>query len=300
MAESTRPEDRAKIDAVLDQLAARTPISAIRVGISGAPGAGKSTLIESLGIHLLKLGHRVAVLAIDPSSGRSGGSILGDKTRMPTLATSNHAFVRPSPAGRSLGGVARATGAAVMLCEAAGFDVILVETVGVGQSETAVSDITDLFLLLIAPAAGDDLQGIKRGVMELADVIAVTKHDGVLAAVAETTASAYAGAQSLLRPKHQGYSVPTLTVSGLTGDGITPMWTEIELIHQKMRSTGLLESLRSNQAEAAFWAELSANAEDSHQAAVAEDPSLASLVEQVSSRLRHPRSAAREFWGRTQ
>ncbi len=299
LAESTRPEDREQIDQILDEIVARKPASSIRVGISGAPGAGKSTLIESLGRHLLDLGHRVAVLAVDPSSGRSGGSILGDKTRMPTLSTSTEAFVRPSPAGRSLGGVARATGAGVLLCEAAGFDVILVETVGVGQSETAVSDITDLFLLLIAPAAGDDLQGIKRGVMELADLIAVTKHDGDLKTIAETTASAYAGALSLLRPKHGGYQVQTHMVSGLDGSGITELWEQIRSTHERMASSGLLDSIRAAQNETAFWAELMANVQDAHIEAAANDRSLGELVELVSRGSRHPRSAAREFWDRT-
>ena len=281
---------------VLDSLSVRDGLLTTRIGVSGAPGVGKSTLIESLGMQLVEQGHRVAVLAIDPTSGRSGGSILGDKTRMPQLATHPNAFIRPSPAGSSLGGVARTTGASILLCEAAGFDTILVETVGVGQSETAVADITDLFLLLVAPAAGDDLQGIKRGVMELADVVAVTKHDGALKTIAEVTAGAYAGALSLIRPKHASVPVPTLTVSALSNDGLSELLTSLAQTHKMLADSGLLQDLRSTQAAAAFWAELAAGASDAHRRAMASDPGLAQLVEQVSAGQRHPRSAASQFW----
>jgi LAO/AO transport system kinase len=281
---------------VLDSLASRDAPRTMRIGVSGAPGAGKSTLIESLGMHLVGLGHRVAVLAIDPTSGRSGGSILGDKTRMSELATNSNAYVRPSPAGSSLGGVARTTGASILLCEAAGFDTILVETVGVGQSETAVADITDLFLLLVAPAAGDDLQGIKRGVMELADVVAVTKHDGPLRPIAEVTASAYAGALSLIRPKHASLSVPTLNVSAVANEGIAQLWSTLADTHQAMVEHGLIQDLRTTQAASAFWAELAARASEAHRRAAAGNPELALLVEQVSAGHRHPRSAASQFW----
>ncbi|MDB0047716.1 methylmalonyl Co-A mutase-associated GTPase MeaB, partial [Porticoccaceae bacterium] len=177
LVESTRADHRQQAAALLEALMPDTGKS-IRLGISGVPGVGKSTFIEAFGNHLIKLGHKVAVLAVDPTSAVTGGSILGDKTRMETLAFAENAFVRPSPAGKTLGGVTRRTRESLLLCEAAGFDVILVETVGVGQSETAVADMTDMFLLLLLPAGGDELQGIKRGIMELADLILVNKSDG--------------------------------------------------------------------------------------------------------------------------
>lgn len=296
MAESSRPEDQTAVDEVLDAVVIRERAPTIRVGISGAPGAGKSTLIEALGQMVVAAGHRLAVLAIDPSSDRTGGSILGDKTRMPRLSADSRAFVRPSPAGATRGGIARATGAAVILCEAAGFDVVIVETVGVGQNETAVGDITDLFVLLVGPAAGDDLQGIKRGVMELADIVVVTKHDGPLRSMSESTAAAYSGAMSLLRTKHAGFAVPTLTVSALTGESIDDLWNEITNMHYRLVTSGLLESLRSTQAEAAFWAELTSRTQDDFRQALANNPSLVTIVGEVSRGKRHPRSAATEFW----
>src|SRR5690348_14604418 len=190
LVESTKPADREKAEELLSAVLPDAG-RAIRLGISGAPGAGKSTFIEAFGGYLTKQGHKVAVLAVDPSSRRSGGSILGDKTRMEKLARDTNAFIRPSPAGTTLGGVARRTREAMLLTEAAGFDVVIVETVGVGQSETAVSEMVDLFVLLLAPGGGDDLQGIKRGVMELADLVIVTKADGELAAVARRTEADY-------------------------------------------------------------------------------------------------------------
>jgi LAO/AO transport system kinase len=193
LAESTRPDHREEAVALLDELLPSTG-GAIRVGISGAPGAGKSTFIEALGLHLVDHGHRLAVLAVDPSSRRSGGSILGDKTRMEMLSRRSEAFIRPSPSGGTLGGVARRTREALLLCEAAGHDVVLVETVGVGQSEVAVAGMVDVFVLLLAPGAGDDLQGVKRGIVELADVVVVNKADGDLAAAAERTAADSANA----------------------------------------------------------------------------------------------------------
>ena len=192
----------------------------MRVGISGTPGAGKSTFIDELGSRLTAAGHRVAVLAVDPSSRRSGGSIMGDKTRMERLARDPRAFIRPSPSGGTLGGVARRTREAALLCEAAGFDVVLVETVGVGQSETVVADMVDCFVLLAAPGGGDELQGIKRGIMELADVIVVNKADGDLEPAARRAVADYGYAVHLLRPKHPGWTVPVVAVSALTGAGI--------------------------------------------------------------------------------
>ena len=207
LVESTRADHRADAEALLAEVLPHVG-GAVRVGISGAPGAGKSTFIEALGGHLVEHDHRVAVLAVDPSSTRSGGSILGDKTRMEQLTRSPNAFVRPSPTGGTLGGVARRTREALLLCEAAGFDVVLVETVGVGQSEVKVAAMVDLFLVLVAPGGGDELQGLKRGIMELADLVVVNKADGDLAATAAHTAADYAAALHLVRPAHQGVGLP--------------------------------------------------------------------------------------------
>ncbi len=219
LVESTKPSDRDKAESVLAELLPAAG-GAMRLGISGSPGAGKSTFIEAFGRHLTGQGKSVAVLAVDPSSRRSGGSILGDKTRMEKLARDPDAFIRPSPAGETLGGVARRTREALLLVEAAGFDVVLVETVGVGQSETAVSDMVDLFVLLVPPGGGDDLQGIKRGVMELADLVLVTKADGDLTAAANRAAADYHAALHLMRPKYKGVSLSMCwKVYALEGEG---------------------------------------------------------------------------------
>ena len=200
LVESTRPADRSAALGLLEALPA--PASGtLRIGISGSPGVGKSTFIEAFGLRAVEAGHRIAVLTIDPSSRLAGGSILGDKTRMAELSQRPEAFIRPTPAGRTLGGVARRTREAIVLCEAAGFDVVVVETVGVGQSETAVAGMTDLFLLLLAPLAGDELQGIKRGVMELADLVLVNKADGAQADAAGRTVAEYRNALHLMRPR---------------------------------------------------------------------------------------------------
>ncbi|MFM8305353.1 MAG: methylmalonyl Co-A mutase-associated GTPase MeaB [Actinomycetota bacterium] len=226
LVESTRSDDRDAADALLTDVMASTG-GAIRIGISGAPGSGKSTLIEALGMHVIDAGHRVAVLAVDPSSSRTGGSILGDKTRMEVLSRHPAAFVRPSPAGSTLGGVARRTREAMLLCEAAGFDVVIVETVGVGQSETAVADMVDCFVLLIAPAGGDELQGIKRGIVELADVVVVNKADGALEPVATATASDYAAALHLVRPRSAEWAPRVVLCSALEHRGIDGLWSGI-------------------------------------------------------------------------
>jgi LAO/AO transport system kinase len=227
LVESTRASDREAADRLLTEVMPRTG-EAIRIGISGAPGSGKSTLIEALGMHVVDAGHRVAVLAVDPSSSRTGGSILGDKTRMEELSRHPAAFVRPSPAGRTLGGVARRTREAMLLCEAAGFDVVLVETVGVGQSETAVADMVDCFVLLIAPAAGDELQGIKRGIVELADIVVVNKADGSLAPIASATAADYTAALQLVRPRSIRWTPRVVSCSALERRGIDDLWASIE------------------------------------------------------------------------
>ena len=257
LVESTRADHRHEADALLTELMPKTG-AAIRVGISGAPGAGKSTFIEALGLHVIDAGHSVAVLAVDPSSTRTGGSILGDKTRMGELTKREHAFVRPSPTGGTLGGVARRTREAMLLCEAAGFDVVLVETVGVGQSEVAVEGMVDCFLLLIAPGAGDELQGIKRGIIELADVVAVNKADGELANVASITASDYANALRLITPKTPRWTPRVVVCSALEGRGIDECWHAVEEHHEALTADGALGAWRSEQAKAWMWAEVSA------------------------------------------
>jgi LAO/AO transport system kinase len=262
LVESTKASDRDTAEALLTALLPRTGKS-VRLGISGAPGAGKSTFIEAFGQYLTGEGHKVAVLAIDPSSRRSGGSILGDKTRMEKLARDPNAFIRPSPAGTTLGGVARRTREAMLLAEASGFDVVMVETVGVGQSETAVSDMVDLFVLLVSPGGGDDLQGIKRGVMELADMIVVTKADGDLKAAANRAAADYHAALHLMRPKYKDVSPDVLKVSALENAGIAQAWDAIRALHEKLAKGGHLKRLRRSQAQRWFWNEV--------QAALAED-----------------------------
>jgi LAO/AO transport system kinase len=255
LVESTREDHRAEARALLDALLPRTG-SSVRVGVSGAPGAGKSTLIEALGLHAIDEGHQVAVLAVDPSSSRSGGSILGDKTRMSELGRRPEAFIRPSPSGGTLGGVARRTREALLVCEAAGFDVVLVETVGVGQSEVAVADLVDLFVLVAPPGAGDELQGIKRGIMELADVIVVNKADGDLVAAARRAASDLRKAVHLLRPKRPGVTVEVLLASALEGTGVPEAWALITTGVEQLRASGALAELRGQQAVAWMWDEV--------------------------------------------
>jgi LAO/AO transport system kinase len=256
LVESTRDDHRDEADALLAELMPRTG-GAIRVGISGAPGAGKSTLIEAVGLRLVDGGHRVAVLAIDPSSPRGGGAILGDKTRMGELTRREAAFVRPSPTGGTLGGVTRRTREALLLCEAAGFDVVIVETVGVGQSEVAVDGMVDCFCLLISPGGGDELQGIKRGIMELADVVVVNKADGDLEPVAKATAADYTNALHLLRPKHASWAARVVVCSALTGAGIDDVWTAVAEQHAALDGAGELTARRAEQARSWMWAELS-------------------------------------------
>jgi LAO/AO transport system kinase len=255
LVESTRSDRRAQAAALLDAVLPATG-GAVRVGVSGTPGAGKSTFIDELGSHLTAAGHRVAVLAVDPSSRRSGGSIMGDKTRMERLARDRQAFIRPSPSGGTLGGVARRTREAAMLCEAAGFDVVLVETVGVGQSETVVADMVDCFVLVAAPGGGDELQGIKRGIMELADVIVVNKADGDLLPAARRAVADHRHAVHLLRPKHPGWTVPVLPASALHGTGIDDIWAEVERFEAHLRVDGGLDRLRSEQSVAWMWTEM--------------------------------------------
>ena len=253
--ESTRPDHRADAEALLETLLPHTGNS-VRLGISGVPGVGKSTFIESFGLHLIDRGHRMAILAVDPSSKRSGGSILGDKTRMAELSRRSEAYIRPSPAGTTLGGVARRTREAMHVCEAAGFDVIVVETVGVGQSETAVADMVDMFVLLLLPGGGDELQGIKRGIVELADLVVVNKADGDLAAQASRTASDYAHAVRLLRPASAEWQVEVLRCSALKGKGIPEIWDAIGRYRDKLGAVGEIAKRRGEQARAWMWGEI--------------------------------------------
>jgi len=255
LVESTREDHRAAADELLEILLGYTGDS-IRIGITGVPGVGKSTFIEAFGLHVIGQGHRVAVLAVDPSSKRSGGSILGDKTRMEELAKNDAAFIRPSPAGETLGGVARRTREAMLLCEAAGFDVIFIETVGVGQSETAVADLTDLFLLLLLPGGGDELQGLKRGIVEMADLVLVNKDDGELADAAQRAAAEYRAALHLLGAGTPDWPVPVATCSALTGTGIAEAWQWVGTFRTTMEPMGAIAARRATQARAWMWSEI--------------------------------------------
>ena len=255
LVESTREDHRQRADALITSLLPTTG-GAIRIGITGAPGVGKSTFIEAFGMTGIARGHRVAVLAVDPSSERTGGSLLGDKTRMERLSCAEAAFVRPSPAGRMLGGIALRTREAMLLVEAAGYDVILIETVGVGQSETAVSMLVDSFLLLLPPAGGDELQGLKKGIVELADIVAVNKVDGQLTAAAHDTVAEYRHALALLAPPDAGWRVPVVPCSAQTGDGIEAIWEHILAHRQALTSTGEMERRRQKQARAWFQDEI--------------------------------------------
>ncbi len=250
--ESKRRDHQAQAQSLLQSLLPFTG-KAKRIGITGVPGVGKSTLIDTLGSNLTSAGHKVAVLAVDPSSQRTGGSILGDKTRMERLSVDRSAFIRPSPASGTLGGVTRKTRETILLCEAAGFDIIIVETVGIGQSETAVADMVDFFLVLMLMGAGDELQGIKKGVLEIADMIAVNKADGANKDRANKSAAEYRGALNILTPVSPNWSPPVITISGLENDGLDHLWQEIQRHHEAMTGSGEFKENRQNQQVRWMW-----------------------------------------------
>ena len=273
LVESTRPDHRTQASALLQALMPSTGQS-LRLGISGVPGVGKSTLIEALGNHVIAQGHRVAVLTVDPSSAISGGSILGDKTRMETLSRRAEAYIRPSPAGKTLGGVTRRSREALIVCEAAGYDVVIVETVGVGQSETRVADMTDMFMLLLLPGGGDELQGIKRGIMELADLILVNKADDELATLAERSAVQYRNALRLLHPRTKHWKVQVQTCSARDGAGVAGAWDTVLQHQAALVEAGEVAARRAGQARDWMWSEIN----DSLLAELQNDPAVRQKV----------------------
>ena len=255
LVESSRSDQQAQAEELLAKLLPDTG-QAVRLGLSGAPGVGKSTFIEAFGLYLTGKGFKVAVLAVDPSSTRSGGSILGDKTRMEGLSRDANAFIRPSPSGETLGGVARRTREARLVVEAAGYDVVLIETVGVGQSETAVADMVDMFALILSPGGGDELQGLKRGIMELADLVIVNKADGDLAPAAARAAADYQSALNFMRPKYKNWRPKVQKVSALDGKGLRDVWQAVQDFTSDLKATGEHDSRRAAQAQTWMWAEI--------------------------------------------
>ena len=295
LVESTRPEHRTDARALLDRVYGAGSV-ARRIGLSGTPGVGKSTFVETFGCLLTGQGLRVAVLAVDPSSVRSGGSILGDKTRMERLSRDPNAFIRPSPSQTHLGGVARRSRDAVALCEAAGFDVVLIETVGVGQSETIVADMSDLFVLLIAPGGGDELQGVKRGIMEIADLILVNKADGDLEPTATRTVADYSGALRLLRKRAgdaPGFP-KAVPVSALEDKGVAEAWADMQALADHRKSTGFWDERRAEQARTWFEDEVRKGLLRLLERDPQSEAAMAHLRQAVVSGERLPGSAARE------
>jgi len=276
--ESKRADHQKTARALVQNLLPRTG-RAVRVGITGAPGVGKSTTVDALGTHLTGLGRRVAVLAVDPSSARTGGSILADKTRMARLAADENAFIRPSPSAGTLGGVAAKTRETMLACEAAGFDVILVETVGIGQSETAVADMTDFFLALMLPGAGDELQGLKKGLVELADMIAVNKADGDNLGRARAAAAEYRAALHILTPRSPDWAPPVVTYSALTGHGIAELWAQVLAHRDKLDATGELLARRREQQVKWMWTML----DEVWRARIAADGKLRAKLPQIEA-----------------
>jgi LAO/AO transport system kinase len=293
LAESTRSDHQALARAVIAQVLPATG-GALRMGITGSPGVGKSTLIEALGLLLVGAGHRVAVLAVDPSSSVSGGSILGDKTRMEDLARHPHAFIRPSPASGALGGVATHTREAVLLVEAAGFDVVIVETVGVGQSETDVANLTDVFVLMQLPNAGDDLQAIKKGIVELADIIVYNKRD-LDPAAADRAMGQMTGALTLLRPASKQWKPLVLGVSALHRDGIGAFWQEVLRCRDTLAASGELAAKRRRQALAWTWHLIDTGLRERFRGDHAVRDALPAILEQVAAGTLTPNAAAAQL-----
>jgi LAO/AO transport system kinase len=297
LVESRRSDHRRLAQEVLRAVLPSTG-GAHRVGITGVPGVGKSTFIDQLGIDLTAAGHRVAVLAVDPTSRRSGGSILGDKTRMERLSVDPRAFIRPSPAGDTLGGVARATRETILVCEAAGFDVVLVETVGVGQSETVVADMVDFFLVLMLAGAGDDLQGIKKGVLELADMIAVNKADGDDVERAERAAADYRAALHLMSPATPTWNPPVLTCSGLADLGLDELWAQIRRHRSLMDATGELVQKRREQQVRWMWSMIDDRLRDDLRSSPELMRRLGDLEADVRAGTITPTAAVDDVWAR--
>jgi LAO/AO transport system kinase len=294
--ESTRADHQATGQAILDALVSHAG-GAVRVGVTGPPGVGKSTFIEAFGLHLVALGKRVAVLAVDPSSPVSGGSILGDKTRMEQLAQSERAFIRPSPSGGALGGVAHRTREVMLLCEAAGFDAVVIETVGIGQSEVAVRSMVDFFAVLLQPASGDELQGIKRGVLELADALVVNKCDGELRAAALRSKQEHEHALALFRPAAGGWKPVALAASARTGEGVPELWQTVLAQRETLEKSGALAQRRRSQAREWMWSLVGEGLQQAlrdHAAVAAAIPALEADVE--AQRLT-PAAAARQLLG---
>ncbi|WP_428387767.1 methylmalonyl Co-A mutase-associated GTPase MeaB [Mucisphaera sp.] len=286
LAESHRSEHQREAEALVTEVLGRTG-KGLRVGITGVPGVGKSTFIERLGVMLCEQGHRVAVLAVDPSSSVTGGSILGDKTRMAKLSVHERAFIRPSPSAGTLGGVAKKTRETLLLVEAAGYDVVLVETVGVGQSETVVAEMTDCFLALMLPGAGDELQGIKRGLLEVTDVLAVNKADGDRVVAAERAAGDLRRAMHFMPRKDGGWEVPVLTCSAQTGDGVAAVWAEVTGRIEGLRASGVLTERRRKQALRWMWALV----EDRLMVSLREDAGVVKVLERVEAEVEAGRLA---------
>jgi LAO/AO transport system kinase len=255
LVESTRTDHREQAEALVEAILPDTG-KATRLGISGPPGAGKSTFIERFGLDGLARGHKITVLAVDPTSKRGGGAILGDKTRMAELSRAPGAFIRPSPGGDGMGGVARRTRETILLCEAAGFDMVIVETIGAGQSETTVAEMVDMFVLILPPAAGDELQGLKRGIIELADLVLINKADGELLDHANRSAADYANALRLIRPRVAGWEAPVRAVSALTGTGVDAAWDEVARFRAVLEASGEWSTHRAEQARAALLTEI--------------------------------------------
>lgn len=291
LVESTRPDHQTAAETLVAAILPATG-GAMRIGITGPPGAGKSTFIERFGLEGIRRGHKIAVLAVDPGSKRGGGALLGDKTRMPRLGQTPEAFIRPSSAGTELGGVTRHTREAILVCEAAGFDTVLVETVGAGQSETTVAAMADMFVLILPPAAGDELQGLKRGVIELADLILVNKADGVLVDHARRSAAEYANALHLMRPAHPEWPARVRAISALTGDGIDAVWEDVAVFRAALQASGARGRQRAEQARAALLAEIGDGLIARFRAAPAVAAQFAAIEREVIEGRRTPAAAA--------